>query len=183
MCGESIHLIVSLSLSSSPVAGVWWAHWHRCPVAAVVSSKWMLHTGGGWGETPLKFLVLLFLTPCFYCCEWLLHFLCKALWITTVYEMCYINKLALPDCKALWVYGNTQKSAIYKCSIHSFKQVCILVTGRWCTVMLVCMCIILLLLYLGMQRYQFFRSKIIQKILSIGQLRSDPSAVKKNYIK
>ncbi len=25
----------------------------RCPVAAVASSKWMLHTGGGWGETPL----------------------------------------------------------------------------------------------------------------------------------
>ncbi len=49
----------------------------------------------------LKFLVLLFLTPCFYCCEWLFHFLlCKALWITTVYEMCYINKLALP-CLAL----------------------------------------------------------------------------------
>ncbi len=30
-----------------------WAHWRCCPVAAVVSSKWMLHTGGGWGETPL----------------------------------------------------------------------------------------------------------------------------------
>ncbi len=53
----------------------------------------------------LKFLVfiifnslfLLFLIPCFYCCEWLFHFLlCKALLITTVYEMCYINKLALP---------------------------------------------------------------------------------------
>ncbi len=41
-----------LSLSSPPVAGVWWAHWRRCPVAAVASSKWMLHTGGGWGETP-----------------------------------------------------------------------------------------------------------------------------------
>ncbi len=38
------------SLSSPPVAGVWWAHWCRCPVAAVASSKWMLHTGGGWGE-------------------------------------------------------------------------------------------------------------------------------------
>ncbi len=38
------------SLSSPPVAGVWWAHWHRCPVAAAASSKWMLHTGGGWGE-------------------------------------------------------------------------------------------------------------------------------------
>ncbi len=41
-----------VSLSSPPVAGVWWAHWRRCPVAAVASSKWMLHTGGGWGETP-----------------------------------------------------------------------------------------------------------------------------------
>ncbi len=41
--------------------------------------------------------VLLFLTSCFYCCEWLFHFLlCKALWITNVYEMCYTNKLALP---------------------------------------------------------------------------------------
>ncbi len=39
--------------------------------------------------------------PCCYCCdyyfEWLFHcLLYKALWITTVYEMCYINKLALP---------------------------------------------------------------------------------------
>ncbi len=41
-----------VSLSSPPVAGVWWAHWRRCPVAAVASSKWKLHTGGGWGETP-----------------------------------------------------------------------------------------------------------------------------------
>ncbi len=30
---------------------------------------------------------------------------------------------------------------------------------------------------LGMQRYHFFRSDPIQKILSIGQFRSDPSAV------
>ncbi len=43
-----------------------------------------------------KIPCLLFLTPCFYCCEWLFHFLCKALWITNVYEMCYTNKLALP---------------------------------------------------------------------------------------
>ncbi len=27
-------------------------NWRRCPVAAVASSKWMLHTGGGWGVTP-----------------------------------------------------------------------------------------------------------------------------------
>ncbi len=54
------------SLSSPPVAGVWWVHWRRCIVAAVTSSKWMLHTGGGWGETPPH------------------------------------------DCKALWVYNNTQ---------------------------------------------------------------------------
>ncbi len=47
-----IHLIGSISPSSPPVAGVWWAHWRRCPVAAVASSKWMLHTGGGWGENP-----------------------------------------------------------------------------------------------------------------------------------
>ncbi len=40
------------SLSSPPVAGVWWVLWHHCPVAAVASSKWMLHTGGDWGETP-----------------------------------------------------------------------------------------------------------------------------------
>ncbi len=45
------------SLSSPPVAGVWWAHWHRCPVEAVASSKWMLHTGGGWGETPPHMIV------------------------------------------------------------------------------------------------------------------------------
>ncbi len=73
MCGERVHLIGSISLSSPPVAGVWWArtlnwlylslssppvagvwwgHWRRCPVAAVASSKWMLHTCGDWGETP-----------------------------------------------------------------------------------------------------------------------------------
>ncbi len=46
-----IHLIGSMNLSP-PAAGVWWAHWRHCPVAAVASSKWMLHTGGGWGETP-----------------------------------------------------------------------------------------------------------------------------------
>ncbi len=40
------------SLSSPPVAGVCWAHWRHCPVAAVASSSWMLHTGGGWGKTP-----------------------------------------------------------------------------------------------------------------------------------
>ncbi len=44
-----------------------------------------------------KFPYFIILTPCFYCCEWLFHFLlCKALWITNVYEMCYTNKLALP---------------------------------------------------------------------------------------
>ncbi len=33
---------------------------------------------------------------------WLFHsLLCKALWITTVYEMCYTNKLALPSCCSL----------------------------------------------------------------------------------
>ncbi len=40
------------SLSSPPVAGVWWAHWRRCTVAAVASSKWMLLTGGGQGDPP-----------------------------------------------------------------------------------------------------------------------------------
>ncbi len=40
------------SLSSPPVAGVWWVHWHRCTVAAVTSSKWMLHTGGGLRRDP-----------------------------------------------------------------------------------------------------------------------------------
>ncbi len=49
---ELIHMIGSMTLSSPPVAGVWWAHWRRCPVSAVTSSNWMLHTGGGWGETP-----------------------------------------------------------------------------------------------------------------------------------
>ncbi len=39
-------------LSSPPVAGVWRAHWRRSPVAAVASSKRMLHTSGGWGEPP-----------------------------------------------------------------------------------------------------------------------------------
>ncbi len=34
-----IHLIGSISLSSPPVAGVWWAHWRHCPVAVVASSR------------------------------------------------------------------------------------------------------------------------------------------------
>ncbi len=45
-------LNVIMTLSSPPVAGVWWAHWRRYSVAAVPSSKWMLHTGGGWGDPP-----------------------------------------------------------------------------------------------------------------------------------
>ncbi len=45
------------------------------------TSKWMLHTGGGWGETPLY------------------------------------------DCKALWVYSNTQlKRYINDSFIHSFTH-------------------------------------------------------------
>ncbi len=49
----------------------------------------------------ILFLLLwlyVFFIPCFYYnYECLFHlFLCKTLWITTVYEMCYINKLALP---------------------------------------------------------------------------------------
>ncbi len=44
------------SLSSPPVAGVWWVHWRRCPVAYVASFKWILHTRGGWGETPPTWL-------------------------------------------------------------------------------------------------------------------------------
>ncbi len=44
-----------------------------------------------------KFPYFIIFNSLFYCCEWLFHFLlCKALWITTVYEMCYTNKLALP---------------------------------------------------------------------------------------
>ncbi len=46
------------SLSSPPVAGVWWAHWRRCAAAAVASSKWMLHTSGGWGETPPPHMIV-----------------------------------------------------------------------------------------------------------------------------
>ncbi len=32
-------------------AGVWWAFW--CNMAAVASSRWMLHSGGGWRDSPL----------------------------------------------------------------------------------------------------------------------------------
>ncbi len=39
-------------------AGVWWAFWRT--MAAVASSRWMLHIGGGWGDSRL---------------------LCKALWV------------------------------------------------------------------------------------------------------
>ncbi len=46
------------SLSSPPVAGVWWAHWCRCPVVAIALFKWMLHTGCGWGETPPHMIAL-----------------------------------------------------------------------------------------------------------------------------
>ncbi len=39
--------------------------------------------------------IYIYIITCFFRC--LFHFLlCKALWINTVYEMCYINKLALP---------------------------------------------------------------------------------------
>ncbi len=85
-----IYLIGSISLSSPPVAGVWWAHWRRCPVAAVASSKWMLHISGGWGETPPH------------------------------------------DCKALWVYSNTQQKVLYKCIIHSFIIVSMLQKRKIC---------------------------------------------------
>ncbi len=66
-----------LSLSSPPVTGVWWAHWRRCPVAAVASSKWMLHTGGGWGETP--------------------HMIVKRFGCTTIHKKRYINASFIQD--------------------------------------------------------------------------------------
>ncbi len=50
------------SLSSPPVAGVWRAHWRCYVVAAFASSKWMLHTGGGWGETTTRMIL-----KCFGC--------------------------------------------------------------------------------------------------------------------
>ncbi len=61
-----------------------------------------------------KIPCFIILIPCFYCCEWLFHFLlCKALWITTVYEMCYINKLALP-CLALQIHHHVDMLCYYK---------------------------------------------------------------------
>ncbi len=65
---------------------------------------------------------LLFLIPCFYCCEWLFHFLlCKALWITTVFEMCYINKLALPclcQINSCRIYHGFLHTFLIKCYLH-----------------------------------------------------------------
>ncbi len=43
-------LIDFITVSSPPVAGVWRVFW--CNMAAVASSRWMLHTGGGWGDSP-----------------------------------------------------------------------------------------------------------------------------------
>jgi len=43
------HSIIQIQISPL-IAGVWWAHWCGCSVAAVTSTKWMLHTGGGWGQ-------------------------------------------------------------------------------------------------------------------------------------
>ncbi len=36
--------------TSKLVCGVWWAFWRT--MAAVASSRWMLHTGDGWGDIP-----------------------------------------------------------------------------------------------------------------------------------
>ncbi len=72
------------SLYSPPVAGVWWAHWRRCPLAAVASSKWMLHTGGGWGETP--------------------HMIVKGFGCTTIHKAlykCIINSFTIKRTKDL----------------------------------------------------------------------------------
>ncbi len=45
----------------------------------------------------LVFMIIYYCDYFYYNFLWLFHFLlCKALWIPTVYEMCYINKLALP---------------------------------------------------------------------------------------
>ncbi len=47
MCGERIHLIGSISLSSPPVAGVWWAHtldWLYDSLSPPVAGVWWAHT-------------------------------------------------------------------------------------------------------------------------------------------
>ncbi len=47
-CGESIHLIGTMTLSSPPVAGVWWAHtldWHYDSLSsAPVAGVWQAHS-------------------------------------------------------------------------------------------------------------------------------------------
>ncbi len=79
----------------------------------------------------LKFLgfILLFFYPYFFLlwlfCLWLFYFLlCKALWITTVYEMCYINKLPVPQyyCFYCIFKQQQQKVALLRHLSKTFKK-------------------------------------------------------------
>ncbi len=59
----------------------------------------------------LVFMIIYYCDYFYYNFLWLFHFLlCKALWIPTVYEMCYINKLASP---CLYIQMNQTGISVY----------------------------------------------------------------------
>ncbi len=72
MCGERIHLIGSISLSSPPVAGVWWAH----------TLDWPPPVAGVWWAHTLDWLYLSLISTCSWCVvsayTWL------ALWVSLI---------------------------------------------------------------------------------------------------
>ncbi len=68
----------------------------------------------------LVFMIIYYCNYFYYNFLWLFHFLlCKALWIPTVYEMCYINKLALP---CLYIQMNQTGISVYLNTLYLNKK-------------------------------------------------------------
>ncbi len=63
VCGESIHLIGSMTLSSPPVAGVWWAHTLDWLYVSLSSPP----VAGVWWEHTLDWLYDSLLSTCSWC--------------------------------------------------------------------------------------------------------------------
>ncbi len=108
-----------MTLSSPPVAGVWWAHTLDCLYDSLSSPP----VAGVWWVHTLDCLSLL--STCSWCVVSALAPLsCGSHRIIQVdaAHWWWLRRDPPPpphDCKVLWVYNNTQK-ALYKCIIHSF---------------------------------------------------------------
>ncbi len=122
MCGERIHLIGSISLSSPPVAGVWWAH----PLDWLYNSLSSPPVAGVWWAYTLDWLYLSLLSTCSWCVvSTLAPLSCGSrhiIQVDTAHWWWLKRTPPPPPHIIVKCFGCTaiHNKALYKCIIHSF---------------------------------------------------------------